>query len=106
MGSWDTELSMAEAHPLAELEATIARGLRTFYDVGQALTVLRDERLYRAGYTTFERYCQARWSMVRQRAYQLMDAAAIMSNVYSSRQGVCPHVTAGYLEWDAVQTRR
>jgi len=50
------------AGTLANLERVIERGLETFIEVGEALTRIRDERLYReAGYSSFETYCQQRW---------------------------------------------
>lgn len=62
---------------LVELEAVIERGLTTFIEVGQALMEIRDQRLYRAEYATFEDYCSKRWLISRPRAYQLMDAAKV-----------------------------
>ena len=41
-------LATTEATRLAELEATVAAGLRTFVEVGEALREIRDQRLYRA----------------------------------------------------------
>lgn len=60
---------------LAKAEATIEAGLATFWDVGNALMGIRDSRLYRAEFDTFEDYCQTRWSMSRRRAGQLVEAA-------------------------------
>ena len=62
---------------LAQHEATIERGLKTFVEVGQALQAIRDGRLYRGQYETFEAYCLERWSMSRPRAYQLIEAAEV-----------------------------
>jgi phage N-6-adenine-methyltransferase len=74
-------LSVTEAADLAECEAVIERGLHTFMDVGRALLAIRDARLYRAQYGTFEDYCRERWAMQRAHAYRLMDAATVASNL-------------------------
>ncbi len=52
-----------EASTLAECEAVIEKGMDTFLEVGNALLRIRDERLYRVGFSTFQEYCQARWQM-------------------------------------------
>jgi hypothetical protein len=59
------------------LERTIEAGQRTFVEVGLALTEIRDSKLYRADFQTFEAYCQAKWGWTRQRAYQIIDAADV-----------------------------
>jgi hypothetical protein len=77
----DTELSTDESLELERCEAIIERGLQTFYDVGSALLRVRDLRLYRVEYGTFEEYCAERWSISRPRAYQFIDAAEVRSNL-------------------------
>jgi hypothetical protein len=53
----------------------------TFYDVGSALSVIREQRLYRESHGTFEDYCSERWGLKRQRAYELMGAASVVFNL-------------------------
>jgi hypothetical protein len=65
------------AHTLEELEEIIGRGLETFKEVGDALAQVRDGRLYLEHAETFEAYCSERWGLKRQRAYELIDAAAV-----------------------------
>jgi hypothetical protein len=60
-----------------ELEATIEAGVRTFVDVGLALLEIRDTRLYRASYPTFDAYCRERWAFSRVRAHQLIEGAEV-----------------------------
>jgi hypothetical protein len=67
-----------DAKRLAELEAVIDRGLTSFVEVGEALLEVRDSKLYRVGYETFEAYCKGRWGFSRPRAYQLMEAAEVV----------------------------
>jgi hypothetical protein len=74
-------LSTAEVQTLAHYEQIIERGIKTFVEVGHALLVIRDERLYREGYTTFEDYCRQRWDLSRPYAYQLMEASVVVENV-------------------------
>ena len=59
---------------LAELEAIVERGQKTFLEVGRALREIRDGRLYKKNYSTFEEYCQRRWGMGRSAAYAYMEA--------------------------------
>ncbi|MBI1879045.1 MAG: hypothetical protein HYR94_12645 [Chloroflexi bacterium] len=77
-------LSTSEAGRLAELETVIERGLQTFIEVGSALMEIRNSRLYRQMYATFEEYCQERWDLRKSRTYQLMDAAEVVENLKSS----------------------
>jgi hypothetical protein len=77
-------LSSSEAGRLAELETVIERGLQTFIEVGSALMEIRNSRLYRQMYATFEEYCQERWDLRKSRTYQLMDAAEVVENLKSS----------------------
>lgn len=72
-------LTVADAAELADHEAAIERGLKTFIDVGLRLVAVRDKRLYRADYATFEDYCEGRWNFSDRRARQLIDAAGIVN---------------------------
>jgi hypothetical protein len=74
-------LAVVEAQALAEREAVIERGLATFVDVGTALAEIRDDRLYRASFPTFEDYCRGRWNLSRAHAYRMIDAAAAVSPI-------------------------
>lgn len=66
---------------LAEHERVIARGLRSFVGVGQALAAIRDGRFYKPGYATFEQYCQERWQISRQQGHRLVNAAETACNL-------------------------
>jgi len=74
--------SNAEQGSLAHLETTIERGLQTFYEVGKALTLIRDLSLYRVEYSTFEDYCRDRWGMQRAYAGKLVAACKVVDNLY------------------------
>lgn len=71
------ELTQREATALDRCEIVIERGIKTFVAVGKALVEIRDQRLYRTTYATFEDYCQQRWQLARTTAYQLVDAARV-----------------------------
>ena len=73
-------LSDEEQHDLAGCEAVIERGLKTFREVGAALTEIRDARLYRGGYDTFEDYLSARWAMQRPGRWLQRSAISGMSS--------------------------
>jgi len=79
-------LTVAESKTLAEHEATIERGLKTFYEVGAALAAIRDAKLYRQTHGTFEGYCNERWDFARSTAYQLIDASNVLKNVRNCGQ--------------------
>jgi hypothetical protein len=66
---------------LAACEAAIETGMRSYLEVGLALIQVRDGRLYRAQYATFEDYCLTRWEISRQRAYHLMSAAEAVTAI-------------------------
>lgn len=76
-----TPLVIAERTRLGECEVVVERGLATFVEVGQALLEIRDSRLYREDFKTFEDYCRERWDFTDRRARQLMAAAEIGTTV-------------------------
>lgn len=79
-------LTVIERNNLVELEETIQKHLSAFYKVGFALMQIRDNKLYREKYGTFEEYCKEKWGLERRRAYQLIDGYKISENVYPGTQ--------------------
>jgi hypothetical protein len=77
----DAELSTSEQQALSHYEQIIERGLKTFFEVGTALAQVRDLRLYRTEYRTFEEYSSERWGMGRTHADRLIGAAAVYVNL-------------------------
>ena len=63
------------AKALASREAAITAGLRSFVAMGESLCDIRDRRLYRETFATFEGYCRARWGWSQSQADRLIDAA-------------------------------
>ena len=70
--------SLRESQRLEELEKTIARGQKTFVEVGRALAEIRDLRLYKREYGGFAEYCQAKWGWNKSYAYYMIDSAEVV----------------------------
>ena len=49
--------------------------LKAWYDNGLLLREIRDDKLYKKKYGTFEEYADQRWGWKKSRAYQMIDAA-------------------------------
>lgn len=81
-------LSVDEAQELAEYERLIEMGQRVFVEIGKALAYIRDGRLYRAQFKTFEAYCEERWKIDRRHAYFFISSAEVVetlcTNVHKS----------------------
>lgn len=74
-------LTRVDLNALKLYECIIGQGLKTFLKVGNALTLIRDARLYRESHATFENYCRGRWDISKTRAYELIGAAAVTQNL-------------------------
>jgi hypothetical protein len=67
-----------EDQRLEELEKVIAKGQKTFVEVGLALAEIRDLRLYKREYGGFREYCQKKWGWERTYAHYIIEAAAVV----------------------------
>lgn len=81
-------LTEIERCRLSHEEAAIDHGA---HRIGQALTAIRDQRLYRETHSTFEAYCQERWGISRSYAHRQIEAAEVaallpMGNTLPERQ--------------------
>jgi hypothetical protein len=74
-------ISLAESRERIELERDIDAGKKTFIKVGVALARIRDARLYRDEYSTFEKYAEARFGFKRSYTYQLIESAGIANQM-------------------------
>jgi hypothetical protein len=72
-------LTPAEQKELAECEVIVARGWQSFVETGKALARIRDHKLHRAQYDTFEAYCRARWQYGKSHTYRLIGAAELLT---------------------------
>lgn len=77
----EMQLTTTERQILREHEVVIERGFKVFVEVGNALMEIREHRLYRADYDTFEEYCRDRWGMSRRHANRLVEAAEVANNL-------------------------
>jgi hypothetical protein len=59
---------------LHELEQELEGLVRDFRRIGEILKTIRNERLYRDAYSSFDDYCKKRWNFTRQRAHQFIEA--------------------------------
>ncbi len=84
------KLTALELTRLGALETVIDAGIKTFVAVGCALGEIRDRRLYRAQFATFEDYCRDRYGLERRHAYRLIDAANVVENVSNWTQTADP----------------
>lgn len=83
-------LSLEERDQLDVLEEVIDNGLQTFVDVGNALMEIRDGRLYREAFGTFEDYCRERWGFTQQSATRYIRASQTVQNLQSEPMGSLP----------------
>lgn len=83
-------LNIEERNELERCEVVIKQGLQTFVEVGQALMLIRDKRLYRAEYSRFEDYCQDKWQLKKSQTYRLIDAANVVENIKLPPGGKLP----------------
>lgn len=73
-----TELTNTEVDRLRELESQIESNITM---VGRALFEIRESRLYRLTHSTFEDYCQERFSMSRKYINKQIQAAEVIENL-------------------------
>lgn len=70
-------LTAKESSELARHEKRISEGLQSFVEVGTSLMAIRDGRLYRASYVTFDKYTKDKWDFTKSRANQLIGACEV-----------------------------
>lgn len=71
----------AESATLQRLEGVIRRGFKAWIEVGEALSEIREKRLYRATHKTFEDYCRDRWDMSRQAASRMIAGLSVVKDL-------------------------
>lgn len=76
-----SKLTAAERCKLANHELAIDHGKRHVFHVARALRAIRDEKLYRESFATFDDYCDKRWNFTRSRASQLIGFYRLLENV-------------------------
>lgn len=66
-----------EKRILVSCEASIRNGLKAYQNVGKALTIIAQGRLYRSTHSTFAKYAKDKWDMTTGRVSQLQQAYRI-----------------------------
>ncbi|MEM8602592.1 MAG: hypothetical protein AAGF24_01990 [Cyanobacteria bacterium P01_H01_bin.121] len=74
-------LSPKEEALLARCEREAQEGLKGVARLGRALQIIRDQRLYRRDFHTFEEYVQDRFGIERQTAYRFIDGYQVISDL-------------------------
>jgi hypothetical protein len=74
-------LTLADRNLLRDLEASIEGAWYHAVNAGNALAKIRDMKLYKDKYNSFERYLKGRWRMSRAQAYRLIDLAEVARDV-------------------------
>ena len=69
------ELTTEQINTLERCEKIIEKGQETFVEVGQALAIIRDNKLWKQGYGSFVEYVEERWGYGKSHAYRLIKAA-------------------------------
>ncbi len=80
-------LSDAEKVELHECEAVVVTGWNTFVEVGLALARIRQGRLCRDDFDSFDAYCRAKWQYTRVYVNQLISAAQLFTHLAA----ICVH---------------
>jgi hypothetical protein len=74
-------LSETETARLQDLEKVVDANIKGYYEAGSALLAIRDERLYRKDFDTFDDYCRDKWGMSKSHANRLIEASEVVSTV-------------------------
>jgi len=74
-------LTIAELADLNRLEKIIDENKPAWVRIGNALSIIRDRRLYRRAYSSFEDYLQNKWGWTRQWAHQQIEAASVAESL-------------------------
>ncbi len=83
-------LTIPERKALRRCEKIIVKGAAEFIRVGLALREIRDRRLYRESYATFEAYCIDRFDFKRAHGYRLIEEATAVAELQMSPNGDIP----------------
>ncbi len=101
-----TSLSSDQQSELTTQERVIDRWQRGSLEAGKALLKIRDARLYRDKYSTFEDYCHQRWGFGRSYGHRLVQAAEVVQSITrEDENGVSPRVNTAALPSSEGQVR-
>lgn len=77
----DHMLTVTDRADLRQCEKVIEHGLRQFLLVGTALMQIKENKLYREQFSTFEEYVKERWQRSASWAYRTIEAAQCKNRV-------------------------
>lgn len=75
------QLQTQEQERFHELEVVIEEGRNAWLQVGCAIWEIRERKLYRENYKTFEAYCASRWGWSKRHCDQIASASQILKEV-------------------------
>ena len=78
-----TPLTATEARRFAACKKQISEGLQTCFDTGLALTEIRDSKLYREDFNTFDEFCRQTYQFGKAYAYRLIGSSEIKQDIES-----------------------
>jgi hypothetical protein len=76
-----TPLNDEERIRLEQLEHVIAGSIQSFLVAGKCLLEVRDRKLYREQYSTFQDYCVKRWGITERRGLELARATTVAEHL-------------------------
>ena len=86
-----TTLTVHERARLQECEEIIEKNIRGFLATGYALAEIRDRRLYREDFKTFEKYCKQIWDFSRSSAYHQISGYEAVQNLIDQKMCTIVH---------------
>jgi len=81
-------LSTGEQTQLSACESSIGTLRIAFWAAGRALQIVRDGRLYRSAYASFDDYVEQRWDMQRSYAHKLIRAWPLAARLHPMAPGI------------------
>lgn len=76
-----TDLTEQETTLLNECEAVVSKGIKAFKEVWGALLEIRDSKLYRKEFRTFEDYCVVKWDLSIRHVNRNLKALDTLNNL-------------------------
>ena len=81
MNDLKEQLTTAESERFRELEVVIEESQQAFVEFGMAISEIKNNKLYREGYSRFEDYCKKRWGWTERHASRVAEASVIVRSL-------------------------
>lgn len=82
------ETTITNQPSLQDLEEKIETGLERYRIAGEALRMIKEQRLYKDQYGTYDEYCRKRWNFTPQYANRLIAAASIAKQIVEKSETI------------------